>query len=786
MNHFATAAPSKMTKLAFVAYPSKDQSLLSILRSAISKVAARTQGVRYDPWEFNDIAGTPLISPIIEKIDDSAFIVADITYLNLNVVYEIGYAIGKSKRVFLVRHSKTMGDREVAKRVGIFDTLGFSEYEDAESLAYRLTGEIDETPLSIFDQIDTKAPAYVVEPPVKGAAATMMTSRLKKARFKYRSFNPTEDSRLSAVDAIRQVSSSAGVLASFEQEDKEWAVVHNVRTMFVGGLAHGLGRPTLILAPEGYSAPLDVRDEVKTYGHPDDIAEHIADLVLDVTDYLQQVEPPVKKEGKSLQSLTFGDPTAENEMTTLSDYYMQTDQFSRALRGEVNLVVGRKGSGKTALFLQLRDRIRGDKRNVMVDLKPEGYQLIKLKEDLLTYLTEGSRQHLITAFWEYLLLLEVTYKVLEKDRITHKHNHDLFDKYIRLEKTYKVENFSSEGDFSERLLALSDRISFEYRSRYGSTPETKLTTEDVTSLVHSHDIRALRESLSDYLQEKQSVWILFDNLDKGWNTTGVDVIDTIVLRCLVEAGRKLEREMRKHGQRLSCLIFIRNDVYELLMKGSADYGKDMRAVLDWTDPDMLREMLRLRLVASMDGAADELDFDKLWRQICISHYKGEETSSYMIERSLMRPRNLLKIFLHSKGFANNFSHSRIEDSDIEKGIRAYSQDLLIELDHELSDVFPDTPDVLYSFIDHKAIATRSEIEATLLAGGVNSESLEKVFSFLIYYGVLGLKTDAGVQYIFDVNYDSKILTTRAQKQGDAALFMINPAFWDALGISWPT
>jgi predicted ATP-dependent serine protease len=112
--------------------------------------------------------------------------------------------------------------------------------------------------------------------------------------------------------------------------------------------------------------------------------------------------------------MAFGDPTAENEMTTLSAYYMQTEQFTRAVRGEVNLVVGRKGAGKTALFLQLRDRIRADKRNVMVDLKPEGYQLIKLKEDLLSYLTEGSRQHLITAFWEYLLLLEVTYKVLEK------------------------------------------------------------------------------------------------------------------------------------------------------------------------------------------------------------------------------------------------------------------------------------------------------------------------------------------------------------------------------------
>jgi ABC-type phosphonate transport system ATPase subunit len=43
----------------------------------------------------------------------------------------------------------------------------------------------------------------------------------------------------------------------------------------------------------------------------------------------------------------------------------------------VNIVVGRKGAGKTALFIQIRDKIRSDKRNVVVDLKPEGYQLLK-------------------------------------------------------------------------------------------------------------------------------------------------------------------------------------------------------------------------------------------------------------------------------------------------------------------------------------------------------------------------------------------------------------------------
>jgi hypothetical protein len=115
---------------------------------------------------------------------------------------------------------------------------------------------------------------------------------------------------------------------------------------------------------------------------------------------------------------------------TLSQYYLRTDEYHRALQGGVNLAVGRKGSGKTALFIELRDKIRRDKRNVVVDLRPEGYQLIKLKEDILAHLTEGSRQHVVTAFWEYLILLEVAYKLLEKDQYTYKHNHEIRGLYL--------------------------------------------------------------------------------------------------------------------------------------------------------------------------------------------------------------------------------------------------------------------------------------------------------------------------------------------------------------------
>ncbi|MCC7480837.1 MAG: hypothetical protein IT541_04855 [Hyphomicrobiales bacterium] len=285
-----------------------------------------------------------------------------------------------------------------------------------------------------------------------------------------------------------------------------------------------------------------------------------------------------------------------------------------------------------------------------------------------------------------------------------------------------------------------------------------------------------------YLEKKGSVWILFDNLDKGWSTQGVDVIDAIVLRCLIDAGRKIEREMRKGGREFHCLVFVRNDVYDHVMRNSADYGKEMRAVLDWTDTDLLKEMLKLRLVNGMRIAATPPPFEQLWQRICIPIYKGEETSNFFVSCSLMRPRNLLKIFNHCRGFAVNFGHARIEIEDIEKGFKAYSHDLLSELDHELSDVSPSWRNLLYHFIDAPSTMSVVEMKVLLREANIEANDLEKVLDFLLYYGIIGVRTLEADHYIFDVMYDERALKARASRNGEKTNFVINPAFWPALEI----
>ena len=58
------------------------------------------------------------------------------------------------------------------------------------------------------------------------------------------------------------------------------------------------------------------------------------------------------------------------------------------MRGEVRLVVGRKGSGKTAVFLQVRDKVWASRKHVVLDLKPDGYRLLKFKDRVSSFLRQ--------------------------------------------------------------------------------------------------------------------------------------------------------------------------------------------------------------------------------------------------------------------------------------------------------------------------------------------------------------------------------------------------------------
>jgi hypothetical protein len=57
-----------------------------------------------------------------------------------------------------------------------------------------------------------------------------------------------------------------------------------------------------------------------------------------------------------LRNITFGARVAEEEMSRLARYFVETDQWERIFRGEIDVIKGYKGAGKSAIYSLLIDK----------------------------------------------------------------------------------------------------------------------------------------------------------------------------------------------------------------------------------------------------------------------------------------------------------------------------------------------------------------------------------------------------------------------------------------------
>ena len=201
--------------------------------------------------------------------------------------------------------------------------------------------------------------------------------------------------------------------------------------------------------------------------------------------------------------------------------------------------------------------------------------------------------------------------------------------------------------------------------------------------------------------------------------------------------------------------------------------------MDWSDPDLLRELIRLRIVAN--NMESDTDFQSAWLRMCVAHYKGEETSQYLIDRSLMRPRFLIDLINQCKSFAINLNHSLIEEEDIDKGLSRFSTDLLTYIGYEINDISPNAKDVLYSFIGSESKISKEKINELLRDFDIAEDDMNQVFKLLLWHGFLGVNIYVEeTKYIYDFNYNMKLLEGFIKKHRSGVRFSINPAFWPAL------
>src|SRR5262245_41428927 len=105
-----------------------------------------------------------------------------------------------------------------------------------------------------------------------------------------------------------------------------------------------------------------------------------------------------------LSSLNFGAPAAERDIAHgLKNYFVESASFERLCKRQRLIVLGNRGSGKSALFKMLADRERS-KNSTVLELAPEDYSYEILSSHLAKE-KEGAwaKQGAYAAAWKYLI-----------------------------------------------------------------------------------------------------------------------------------------------------------------------------------------------------------------------------------------------------------------------------------------------------------------------------------------------------------------------------------------------
>ncbi len=757
----------------FFVYPSDPEIIASTIEESIIKLKSISERKCWISWKDLDSSGQIIFCKICKALRFTKLIIADVTTLNFNLLFEIGYAIGLGKPVLPIRDVSYIRDQKVFDELGLLDTLGYIDFQNSKTLTEDVSRRLDDTPpFNKYPALNSELPLYLVKSPIQNEGMIKLMSALKKSGLRFRTFDARETSRLALHEAFKQVYPSYGVIVHLIDAGRAGALAHNARCAFLAGMSMAAGRYTLMLQETKVRQPIDYRDVIKPYSRASNISDLLIPLIRSVVEQLQEIRfVPTALPLRQLEKIDLGDLAAENEIGALRTYFVPTGHYNEAKRGHARLVVGRKGAGKTAIFYGVRSAYKPSNDHLVLDLKPEGHQFTKLRESILKELSPGLRQHVLTAFWNYVLLMEIAHKIIKDEGRYAYRDYTIKGAYENVIKAYGSDQILEEADFSERLLRLVDDILGRRKDILKIA-----STADVTQLVYKQDIIPLSTAISEYLRisKKEDVWLLFDNLDKGWPVTGATSEDIMILKCLLEATRKIERQFDSRKVEFHSIVFIRNDIYQHLVVDPADRGKETAVILDWNDPEVFKEIIRRRIVYSTQM---DQSFDVLWQHFFETHINGEESFSYILDRTLLRPREVLRFIRENINTAVNRGHEKVTEDDILYAEQTYSDDLLVDITFELKDVNPDYADVPYAFIGSKTLISKDEAKQRLTDAKVPAERLENAIELLLWFGFLGIYKEDEERYSYRFQHDMK----KIQSGTDQFAYCIHPGFRKALG-----
>jgi hypothetical protein len=148
---------------------------------------------------------------------------------------------------------------------------------------------------------------------------------------------------------------------------------------------------------------------------------------------------------------------------------------------------------------------------------------------------------------------------------------------------------------------------------------------------------------------------------------------------------------------------------------------------------------------------------------------------------------LIAIIEYAIANAINRRHDKVEEDDCIDAVRQHSNSILNDFGYEIRDVSGASEKVLHSLVGATQYVTKSEVlERFEKAKIIDAKDSEKLFQYMLWYGVLGIVNQNNVEcYIYDFEYNMNRLQAEVDTQKDEPLYAFSPALHVALQAKGP-
>ncbi len=742
----------------FFAYASAPHSIPATIKAAIESIN-KTQKATLISWESLGIGGKYIIQEICNKIDDCDFFCADITTINPNVMFELGFAIARDKRIWIVRDDSYVDSRAEFGQLRLLTTVGYRSYTNAEQI---IRGFFADNPHLTLDNTIFRESIEPLLTPSKEHEPFLYLKSLHDTEGSVRvsrvmdGLTPRpilDDPRESSVQPLywygQKILYAPGVLAHFLSPQREGSRLINARYALVSGLAQGFDRPLLILTEQHeVLAPMDYRDHMRYYTTPAEAGKLSAEWVRQVSEGSISVSASPKPSHVGAIKLAtelrefhqqLGEYVAENEADLLSNYFVETTAHMDIINGTQTIFVGRKGTGKTASLIQAAHEIGREASNLVCILKPVGYEMDALARLFAGYKIKDHKGYVIESLWKYMLYTELALAAAHQIQImtpwllTDPSCSKLLDLIASEEKALS-------GDFTVRLESAVGKL-----SDVPSTGSADQFHHGISEALHNTLLSRLRTILSEVLSKKHQVILLIDNLDKPWTRKADTEHLTQFLLGLMTAAERVGEELRygernRNSTKYNSAIFLRSDIFNRITEAADEPDKISHTRLTWNDSELLLRIIEERYVASHGPKSDPAD---MWHKYFCSQVRGTPTRDYLVSRILPRPRDIVYLVKAAVSFAVNRKHDRVEQKDILDGEMQYSQYAWDSILVENSSIIPDLDKVLLEFVGGSSVLPESTVRQHISSAGIDAEKVDDVIAQLVNLTFLAVEVSQG-------------------------------------------